>query len=748
MTDKPIKNHRGCQAIFMGLFLLRASSAINAAEPTEEGLLNKLLAPAPLIYDHRKLEKKDCLSCHSIRHGVPDKNCLNCHKKIGHTRKNKLSFHSRQKKSCISCHRDHLGRKYDSTLVDQKKFDHNATGFKLTGKHQENTKCRACHTKKRAGKIVRPGDPTYLIADSRCLSCHQKDDKHKFPGKLSRQDCAPCHNTSSWEKAIRFDHNKDTKYTLAGAHQKLKCAACHQKSPKKSILKPAAPIPFTWKDIGTKCQDCHQDPHDFAALTQVQTRKKNQKCQTCHNQKTWRETTFNHQNTTNFNLDGQHQKLKCQDCHIDKKKKTGRYTWPTFISRPCTSCHQDPHAQQFSAQLRQQKCTTCHDTNGWRLNSVSWKFSKPFQHNKTRFQLTGRHQQLKCLTCHVANRMQIFRFPTASKSFCIDCHQNVHTQQFSPKMGQQACTFCHDTHRFKPVDFDHQESKFKLEGAHQKVKCFNCHQPAKQFANQKNPPIESRQFLFPKLKQRQCLSCHVDYHQGQLDKNCLSCHTQQKWDKIAFSHNKQSHFPLRGLHKKVTCAKCHPPMLHKGVKFKGQWRKIARYKPLVETCISCHQDIHKGANGNHCTSCHLESGWKKLKKFHQNYNLKGVHQLLHCQECHKNPAEKLTNRSNDCFSCHNADDIHQHQLIDCDRCHTQNVWEAIAFSHSLNAFPLRGAHRALSCVTCHRLGIYASTANNCIDCHLSAAISVKTVPHSMPNFANCDECHHQFSFQL
>ncbi len=41
-----------------------------------EGLLNKLLAPGPLIEGHHDLEKADCLKCHTPREGIPDAKCM------------------------------------------------------------------------------------------------------------------------------------------------------------------------------------------------------------------------------------------------------------------------------------------------------------------------------------------------------------------------------------------------------------------------------------------------------------------------------------------------------------------------------------------------------------------------------------------------------------------------------------------------------------------------------------------------
>ena len=62
-------------------------------------------------------------------------------------------------------------------------------------------------------------------------------------------------------------------------------------------------------------------------------------------------------------------------------------------------------------------------------------------------------------------------------------------------------------------------------------------------------------FLFPTLGEKQCMTCHDDYHRGQLGTACEQCHTVERWKKIHFDHNKQSRFPLLDKHAVVACTK-------------------------------------------------------------------------------------------------------------------------------------------------------------------------------------------------
>ena len=82
-------------AFWFLFFALLTSSLARADEKSEkfEGLLNKLLAPGPLVLGHENLEHKDCLKCHEAGGGVPNKNCLDCHKDINAHVEAKKHFH-------------------------------------------------------------------------------------------------------------------------------------------------------------------------------------------------------------------------------------------------------------------------------------------------------------------------------------------------------------------------------------------------------------------------------------------------------------------------------------------------------------------------------------------------------------------------------------------------------------------------------------------------------------------------------
>lgn len=739
--------------LFFLIFTL-CSSNIIGDEVEPEGILNKLLAPGPLILGHKDLEKTDCLKCHDVGKGISDAKCMECHKEIKKSFESKKGFHGLNTQACMKCHSDHKGPDYESTLVDEKTFDHKkSTGYSLEGKHSE-LKCNECHDKKRTEKVSRKNETHYFEQVASCVSCHKKDDIHFFSGEYAKKDCDFCHISKTWKDNITFNHDKDTKFKLEGYHAKMKCNDCHLIS-KKQLNK----MQYIWPNLDkTQCLACHQDFHK----NNLGSKFRGGDCTICHSQVNWKIENFDH-SLTNYNLDGKHIEVKCIDCHKPLTGQKGSlknsHTQQknieikdlnfTGLKQECLSCHKNPHIGVFSEKLLKQKCSSCHTTEGWEVK----KSSSGFNHEKTRFPLTGVHKQVKCSDCHglkdKPSSKQIFKFKEFESEFCIDCHTNVHTHQFSSKFATQKCSLCHSTQNFKNLlSFDHSKTNYPLVGEHAKIKCNDCHKPTTEKIILKWPNFKSKlhsktksifktKFLFPELNDQKCLSCHSDYHKGQLSLNCTNCHNEKTWKPDNFNHNSQSRYKLIGKHQNVDCKECHVTT-KETVKFKNQLRMVIRYKPLSALCFDCHKDPHKGNLGTSCQECHTENNWKSTKDFHKNFTLTGVHYTLSCIECHKE-GKKLSGLSQQCLSCHQKDDVHNGMLPNCKTCHTQHFWEATQFKHSMTKFPLRGAHRTLECASCHTTGIYKGLSSSCFSCHFQDFLA-NPGPHPTGN-TNCIECH-------
>lgn len=809
---------------FKFLLLILVASVFAPAVAQDEGILNKLLAPGPLVKGHADLEGSDCLKCHDAGKGVPDSQCLACHKEIRRFVDAKHGYHGLVSQSCRECHSDHKGRDYNSVSVDQKGFDHaKLTGYDLSGKHSK-LKCAECHNVKHGSKSVMAGQIRYFGKQSSCTSCHKEDDVHFFKGEYAKKDCSSCHDPRSWKDFVKFDHERDAKYKLNGKHVQLKCAECHGPTQKirnvryqwpqlqkaqclschqdfhKERLSPkyrggkctTCHSETTWKiekfdhditryhlggkhaqakcvdchkpkstsqaavalknlnftGLKTQCLTCHKDFHYFGNKPPKLARLNN--CALCHNDNSWKDIHgFDHNINTRYKIDGKHLELKCNECHIPDKKRP-IYKWPLLDTKTCENCHKSPHRNEFSAELLRKRCTECHLTTGWN----NFKDGKGgVDHSKTRFPLVGAHTSVKCSDCHGIRPNQKFKFASFGQKFCIDCHSNIHKGQFSKKFESTNCTNCHSQTNFKErTPFDHDRTRYKLEGAHKQLKCAECHRVSGESVVLRPPNVSGHkfaagvkfqmsQFLMPKVKQDECLSCHTDFHKGQLGRNCAECHSMDRWKNPRFDHNKQSSYILKGEHADVACAKCHKASNEEFVMFAGKRTAVTKYKPLDTECVSCHRDVHKGAFGRQCAECHTERDWKITRDFHKNFTLTGVHYSVQCAECHKD-GRKLAGLSQACIACHAKDDVHSGTLPNCEECHRQQFWEVSSFRHSLTTFPLRGAHRTIDCMDCHRSGTYKGLSGECSTCHLQDAISATSLAHSpIGNFINCNNCH-------
>ena len=470
------------------------------------------------------------------------------------------------------------------------------------------------------------------------------------------QGCASCHSTSTWAGAV-FDHNKAS-FKLTGAHVNALCSKCH--------------INNVYKGTPATCYACHQadDKHKGGM---------GQGCGTCHTTSTWAGAVFDH-NSTLFKLTGAHITALCANCHVNN----------VFKGTPsnCYACHQadDKHKGGMG-----QSCGTCHTTSTW-AGAV-------FDHNTTLFKLTGAHITALCANCHINN---VFK---GTPTNCYACHQA--DDKHKGGMGQ-SCGTCHTTNTWAGAVFDHNSTLFKLTGAHIKALCANCH------VNNvyKGTPTS-------------CYACHQadDKHKGAMGQGCGSCHTTSTWTGAKYDHNLAA-FKLTGAHVSVTCKTCHINYVYKGT---------------ASTCIGCHaaRDVHKGAMGTNCASCHTTSTWSGAKYDHNlaAFKLTGAHVSVACKTCHVNYVYKGT--ASTCIGCHAARDIHKGAMgSNCATCHSTTTWAGAVFDHNLAAFKLTGAHLSVTCAKCHINNVYKGTSQACSGCHAEPAYHAGLFAGT-----SCSACH-------
>jgi hypothetical protein len=256
----------------------------------------------PLRGKHRTAKCDSCHVSNPFKEKTPT-TCVSCHKKDD---KHKGGFGTQ----CRSCHVEQSWR----LIV----FNHDRdTKYPLRGGHRD-AKCSSCHA----------ANPYERSTPTACISCHQKDDKHR--GQEGKR-CNDCHSETSWRKAAMFDHGL-TSFPLLGKHETVQCKKCH-----------ATPA---FKDAETTCIECHRKDDKHKARLGAD-------CASCHNARTWRAWSFDHNRQTHFRLDGGHERLQCVACHVKPMVK---------VSAPsaCAACHDrdDVHDGGFG-----RACERCHVTS-------------------------------------------------------------------------------------------------------------------------------------------------------------------------------------------------------------------------------------------------------------------------------------------------------------------------------------------------------------------------------------------------
>ncbi len=588
----------------IGLFRLLFCFAVGcwlAGEVAAQSI-ESILAPGKLVQAHVKWEN-DCAQCHvKFDRKAQDGLCMSCHKEIGSDMRTRAGYHGRNKpQACNVCHTDHKGRSAQIVLLDKKQFDHNQTDYALRNKHQK-VECEKCHV---AGK-------KYRQAPQDCSACHRKDDVHK--GSLGPK-CADCHSDVGWKETTRFDHDK-TRFSLTGKHIDVKCSGCHKTS--------------EYQDTPRTCIGCHRKDDD-------QKGHKGQfgeKCESCHDAKAWKPSSFNHDADTKYVLRGKHRTTKCTDCHKGN-------VYRVKLSEDCYACHKadDKHKESLGRD-----CGSCHSER-------SWKEPAKFNHDQTSFPLLGKHVQADCKDCHKSAM-----FKEAPKD-CYSCHKKEDKHEGT--LGK-SCADCHSERDWNATAgrFNHDLTKFQLRNAHAdvKLKCSGCHKDLKSY---RDTPLD-------------CYSCHKkdDKHEGQQGKQCEQCHSDRSWKVDKFDHN-LSRFPLTGRHNAVVCKDCH---------------KNALFRDTPRDCFSCHkkEDKHKLKFGERCESCHNTRAWSIWEFDHAKrakYPLDGAHKKVKCESCHKQEAPKGKDSApvgTNCVACHRSDDVHDGQFgMRCETCHQTDHWKKI-----------------------------------------------------------------------
>ena len=621
--------------------------------------LGALVSPGKLSKAHAALEGiTSCLSCHTAGKGVSASKCLTCHKPIAERMAQKKGVHRNVTTDCVSCHVEHAGVDAELRPFDTRTFNHaTQTGFPLDGLHAPlastcaschktrsfltaRSDCASCHADVHKGALgprcVTCHTATVKFVDSRrffdhrrtefpltgahtsvacaschrdtktykgvqfssCASCHSDPHQPRFPAS-----CSSCHTTQVW-RTTKVDHSR-TAFPLRGSHATVECVKCH--------TQPAARVALRFDT----CSACHTDTHRGTFK---------QDCASCHSETSWRTGSFDH-SATRFPLVDKHAGLACALCHktgtavsaspLRSTSTTGRAGTGRAASAPrtpvvasataldfrglrtdCVSCHTDVHQGELGV-----RCETCHTAKTFGVPS--------FDHSRPRPFFAGEHRMLACVQCHTPVRTQTStaavrvaapRTATAvrmapvgltrTSDTCTSCHADAHAGQVNTR-----CETCHsiDRPKFAVAAFAHEKTRFPLTGKHTAVACASCHK------------VETGSFPAGTATTRRltgigtdCVACHQDPHAGQFKVGCQSCHSADTFKIARYTHLRARALGTFFTGRHITaCTACHKPSSSRG----GRGATVVAYQ-VSTTCTACHTDIHRGALGPRCESCH------------------------------------------------------------------------------------------------------------------------------------------------
>ncbi|WP_162879985.1 hypothetical protein [Lutibacter oceani] len=453
-------------------------------------------------------------------------------------------------------------------------------------------------------------------------------------------------------------------------------------------------------------------------------------CAQCHTSESWnvniQTLKFNHNELTDFNLEGTHSEINCKECHTTLIFEE--------VQNQCISCHTDMHSASVGND-----CARCHTAQNWNVDNI------PELHEQNGFPLIGAHTSLNCVECHTSETN--LRFDKLGNE-CVNCHQSDFNETINPNHTiadfSLNCTECHsafDT-TWSLGDFNHD--KFPLTLGHDIQECKQCHK-TNNFSD----------------TSPECITCHQNdfnnseipnHTNAQFSTDCITCHTTNPdWTPANWNHD---FYALNGAHAEISddCVACHKP-------------KYGTYDNTPTDCVGCHlEDFNSTTEPNHsasnfstdCTYCHTENSWTPSTFNHDSFPLTLGHDIDGCTQCHT--TSNYADASPECVSCHlndfNNSEIPNHTnaqfSTDCITCHTTNPdWTPANWNHDFYA--LNGAHAEISddCVACHKpkYGTYDNTPTDCVGCHLEDFNSTTEPNHSASNFStDCTYCHTENSW--
>ncbi|MGY0194167.1 cytochrome c3 family protein [Leptothrix sp. BB-4] len=499
-------------------------------------------------------------------------------------------------------------------------FDHNRTGFVLSGAHARE-RCESCHV-----NGVFKGTPRD------CQTCHTAGNRLARTNTVKSSDhipttapCETCHNSQSFSGA-RFSHAGVVRGT---------CTTCHNM--RNAPGKPSNHIATT-----ASCDTCHRTTAWLPATgTDHSTFSAATNCASCHNGTSATGKTARHITTGALN---------CTSCHSTRAWLPSSWNHSQMVvAGTCSSCHNGNNASGKSPthMATTAQCDTCHKSTS------SWAASTKVDHGT--FTVAT-----NCSTCHngsTATGKPMTHIPVAATN-CIACHTTTgwkpHRFTHSQVVVTNQCSSCHNG-SYPPAD-----GRSATHIPYQSLtgvaitNCDTCHKAG--FVSWTPARLHTSVTVTA-----QCATCHLSIkpatgvHVG-VTGNCESCHrSTASWASATFAHSPTNAVGTG------TCDTCH-----NGVTARGKSTTHIPVPAATAKCDSCHRSQtafatavtmnHSVVNTATCKSCHSGA-----------YLAEGIVGALAKPANHIPEGLQLLNGS----------------AMDCNACHrSTTVWTTVTMNHN------------------------------------------------------------------
>ncbi len=484
------------------------------------------------------------------------------------------------------------------------KFDHKgheAAAAKVGGARGKAA-CTDCHQYKPDGtQNLRAG----LEHGTRCIKCHQQEDKATKCFPQTKAKCVSCHTFDASDPChentpsalskpsiyqASFNHGQHIGFKVAIEKD---CANCHRKNA------PPSAVAF---NAHQRCWTCHGPK---GGPSTIATKLFKDDCEGCHatarpkppaSGDPFRLGKFDHQRHH-----AESRQSSCTTCHTNMSGSD-----PTSVPRPAMqsclkSCHDGSRGAGKAFSAVGTKCTSCHNSPGGLTMPVKKDvFFSHEAHSKRNVNVNN------CADCHSVQPDGTVMAPTVGKDHTPCSNASCHQTEFMSRTTK-ICFVCHEESAVpwkklqarmqdpspKPEFFENisHASHLQKKGT-SNAACTDCH--GDKLGGGKAPKDHQA-----------CAECHGKGAPAHPMSECGKCHTRDalarkapsEWSVAATFEHKRHANDSRS-RKTTECKECHADVVKS--------TSLANMaKPKMETCAGCHNGkVSFKTTGFDCAKCH------------------------------------------------------------------------------------------------------------------------------------------------